>query len=291
MKEDVRHWDVFVSHASEDKDTFVRPLATSLQALGLSVWYDEFSLQVGDSLSRSIDRGLAVSRYGVVVISPHFIRKRWPEYELRGLVAREIDEDRVILPIWHGVVHRMVLAFSPPLADKFAIETAGREAEDIAIELLRVIRPDLYQVHPRSELKRLATGEALRDLQNEVERGREELDAAKEQLAEFQCPYCGSAIITRIDRPVDPEHKVWDTQEVFAGEVYQPCPSDPRFPKFEDYELRFREHHDDGYRMWQCSAVPRTAMARHISLPSGSGNSREEAEARVREAYQRYRRP
>ena len=57
-------WDVFVSHASEDKDAFVRPLAAALQSLGVSIWYDEFSLRVGDSLSRSIDKGIAGSRLG-----------------------------------------------------------------------------------------------------------------------------------------------------------------------------------------------------------------------------------
>src|SRR5262245_16145823 len=92
-------WDVFISHASEDKDSFVRPLAVALQSLGVSVWYDEFSLRVGDSLSRSIDYGLANSSHGLVVISPALIRKPWPEYELRGLVAREIGEDRIILPV------------------------------------------------------------------------------------------------------------------------------------------------------------------------------------------------
>ena len=111
-------WDVFISHASEDKETFVRPLAMALQQLGVSVWYDEFSLRIGDRLSRLIDRGLAKSNYGLVVLSPHFLNKPWPEYELRGLIAREIDEDRVILPLWHGVNRQQVLNFSPPLADK-----------------------------------------------------------------------------------------------------------------------------------------------------------------------------
>ena len=82
-------WDVFVCHASEDKDDFVRPLARKLEAHGLKVWFDEFTLTVGDSLRRSIDRGLAGSRFGVVVISPNFLQKEWPQRELDGLVARE----------------------------------------------------------------------------------------------------------------------------------------------------------------------------------------------------------
>ena len=120
-------WDVFISHASEDKETFVRPLAEALRSLGVTVWYDEFSLKVGDSLSRSIDKGIAGSRYGLVVVSPAFIDKPWPEHELRGLVTREIDEGKVILPIWHGVDRRSVLKFSPSLADKVAIRTADRQ--------------------------------------------------------------------------------------------------------------------------------------------------------------------
>jgi hypothetical protein len=50
-------WEVFISHASEDKDAVVRPFAEALEARGLKVWYDEFTLRVGDSLRQSIDRG------------------------------------------------------------------------------------------------------------------------------------------------------------------------------------------------------------------------------------------
>ena len=93
--------DVFICHASEDKDEFVRPLAEALRAHHLDVWYDEFALDVGDSLREAIDRGLAASRYGIVVLSRNFFRKPWPRRELNGLVAREMAEDRgMILPIW-----------------------------------------------------------------------------------------------------------------------------------------------------------------------------------------------
>lgn len=64
-----RDFDVFISHAAEDKDAVVRPLALSLQQRGLSVWYDEFELRVGDSLRRKIDSGIARSRFGIVVSS------------------------------------------------------------------------------------------------------------------------------------------------------------------------------------------------------------------------------
>lgn len=71
-----KKWDIFISHASEDKETFVKPLAEALKSLGMRVWYDDFTLSIGDSLSRSIDTGLINSSYGVVVLSPCFFSKR-----------------------------------------------------------------------------------------------------------------------------------------------------------------------------------------------------------------------
>lgn len=72
----IRKYDVFISHASEDKDAVVRPLAISLQQKGLKVWFDEFELRIGDSLRQKIDKGLANSRFGIVVLSKNFIKKR-----------------------------------------------------------------------------------------------------------------------------------------------------------------------------------------------------------------------
>lgn len=134
--------DVFICHASEDKDEFVRPLAEALRTHHLEVWYDEFALEVGDSLREAIDRGLAASRYGIVVLSPSFFRKRWPRRELNGLVAREMAEDRgMILPIWHHVDRDEVVAFSPPLADLRAAVSASGMANVVG-QLLKKLQPD-----------------------------------------------------------------------------------------------------------------------------------------------------
>jgi len=88
-----KDWDVFVSHASEDKD-FARPLAEALHKSGLSVWYDDFTLRVGDSLRRRIDEGLAKSRYGIVILSHAFFAKNWPQAELDGLTSKQIAAQR-----------------------------------------------------------------------------------------------------------------------------------------------------------------------------------------------------
>jgi len=295
MNDNLKSWDVFISHASEDKDSFVRPLAISLQCLGVTVWYDEFSLHLGDSLSRSIDKGLARSRFGLVIITPHFLQKPWPEYELRGLVAREIEEDRVIFPIWHGVTRRQVVDFSPPLADKVALKTEGLSAQDVAIQLLREVRPDLYANHPRAELERIASGAALRDLQEEFDRTQKKLEETREELAEYLCPYCGAPLSSRIHAPADPGEDNWDIREefecgyqVFGGYIESPCPSDPRFPKFEDYELKFFEVPKEPRWPWQCYAIGKNDMARRLRLPPGHGATREETERELRNNYARF---
>jgi hypothetical protein len=113
-----------------------------MQSLGLEVWYDEFELTIGSSLRRSIDTGLANSRFGVVVLSEAFVDKGWPNYELDGLVTREVSEGgmQIILPIWHRVTKDEVIRYSPSLADKLARSTADSTAEEIATEIAAVIR-------------------------------------------------------------------------------------------------------------------------------------------------------
>lgn len=133
--------DLFICHASEDKTSFVRPLAEALRAENIEVWYDEFTLKLGDSIRRTIDKGLKQSRFGVVVLSPAFFAKKWPQYELDGLVEREMrGADKVILPIWHGVTHDEVMEYSSPLAGRKAADSS-RSLSAVVDELLDVIRP------------------------------------------------------------------------------------------------------------------------------------------------------
>jgi len=117
-------FDVFISHAGEDKDDFVRPLARALEARRLRPWYDEFTLRPSDSLRRSIDHGLLTSQAGIVVLSPAFFAKRWTAYELDGLVQLDAGSpDQVaghgrgsrIIPVWHDVGAEEVTGYSQPL--------------------------------------------------------------------------------------------------------------------------------------------------------------------------------
>ena len=134
------YYDVFISHAAEDKDDIVRPLANALIAEGLRVWYDEFELRIGDSLRRKIDTGLARSRFGVVVISHFFFSKNWPQYELDGLVTREMTGEQVILPLWHRISKSEVIEQSPSLADKVARNTSDFTVNELACEIADVIK-------------------------------------------------------------------------------------------------------------------------------------------------------
>ena len=133
-------YDVFISHASEDKDEVVRPLANALQNEGLSVWYDEFELKIGDSLRRKIDQGVATSNFGLIVLSEMFFKKGWSNYELDGLVTRQNTGEQILLPIWHNVTKKQVIDFSPSLADKVARSTATQTVEEIASEIAELIR-------------------------------------------------------------------------------------------------------------------------------------------------------
>lgn len=134
-------YDVFVCHASEDKDDFVRPLAEALRHQNVEVWYDEFALTLGDSLRQAIDRGLRDSRFGIVVLSRAFFAKNWPQYELDGLVQREVaGADKVILPVWLDVTQSDVASYSWTLSARVAV-SASQGLPRVVTEILRAVRP------------------------------------------------------------------------------------------------------------------------------------------------------
>ena len=131
----------FISHASEDKNTFVKDFAKKLKDAGIEIWYDEFSLKWGDSLQEKINQGLANCKYGIVVLSENFFKKNWTKQELDALFARQTSEGKsVILPIVHGLEHNRLVELNPILAGKLykkstddindLIETLKQMAQD-----------------------------------------------------------------------------------------------------------------------------------------------------------------
>ncbi|MCJ7655170.1 MAG: toll/interleukin-1 receptor domain-containing protein [Dehalococcoidia bacterium] len=125
-------WDVFICHASEDKERFVEALASKLRGVQVSVWYDDFSLRLGDQLKDKIDEGLARSRFGIVVLSKYFFVKKWPQDELNVLVQRDSFNRKVILPIWLDVDYNDVFTQSPLLAGHVAAR--AEEGLDTIVE-------------------------------------------------------------------------------------------------------------------------------------------------------------
>ena len=138
--ESEKEYDVFISHATEDKDDVVRPLASALRDRNLKVWYDEFELKIGDSLRQKIDKGVANSKFGIVILSKSFIKKGWTNYELDGLITRSVSQQQVLLPIWHNITKQEVIDYSPSIADKVARSTSISTIEEIANEIAELIQ-------------------------------------------------------------------------------------------------------------------------------------------------------
>ena len=130
---------VFISHASEDKQAVAKPLAEKLSEAGFEVWYDEFTLKMGDSLRRSIDQGLATADCGIVILSQAFFSKPWTRLELDALTGMAATSGKQIIPVWHNVEHAEVLGFSPLLADKLGVSTT-EGMNKVAAAILRSLR-------------------------------------------------------------------------------------------------------------------------------------------------------
>jgi len=135
------NWDVFISHASEDKAAVAKPLADMLQAKGLKVWYDEYTLSLGDNLRRSIEQGLGDSRYGIVVLSESFFAKKWTQLELDGLFALERPGQKKILPVWHNVTATDVEQFSSFMAMRLGVPTTSG-LDHVVAKIIQAIRRD-----------------------------------------------------------------------------------------------------------------------------------------------------
>lgn len=125
----LKPYDVFISHVAEDKTDIANPLYSTLRSLGLRVWYSGAQLQVGDSISKSIAKGLRQSRYGIVILSASSFSSGWVDYELQTLFAQQDKRNPLLLPLLHGITREQVRQRYPWLADIVSIHTAdGVEA-------------------------------------------------------------------------------------------------------------------------------------------------------------------
>lgn len=136
-------YDVFLSHASEDKNEIARPLMTALEGRGLTVWFDELKIKVGQSIRQEIEKGIAGARFGVVVLSPSFFSKQWTQAELDALFSKKFDTGRsMILPVWHRVTKDEVASHSPLLAGVLALNSATMTLDEIADAIAEAVQGD-----------------------------------------------------------------------------------------------------------------------------------------------------
>jgi hypothetical protein len=130
-------YDVFISHAFEDKNSFTNELALALKQKGLKVWYSGFELKVGDSIADSVNNALKSSKYAVVVISPIYLEKTWAMNELQALFAQEGEQKR-ILPILHHIPIDQIRKHLPLMADRYAL-SSERNMEFISNKIMEVV--------------------------------------------------------------------------------------------------------------------------------------------------------
>jgi hypothetical protein len=132
-------WDVFLSHASEDKESVARPLALALEEHGIRVWFDTQELNVGDSLLQKLTDGLEHAQFGLLVLSASFFKKKWTQVELDTLVSLEHTTGKLILPVWHELTDKDIQQFSPDLASKMGVSTR-LGLDEVLIRVLGAIR-------------------------------------------------------------------------------------------------------------------------------------------------------
>ncbi|MEK6295691.1 MAG: toll/interleukin-1 receptor domain-containing protein [Paraburkholderia tropica] len=134
----------FISHDSRDKSEVARPIATTLQGMMCPVWYDEFSMSVGDSLRESIEKGLRECKKCVLVLSKNFLSNTgWGKKEFDSIFTREIIfEQRLVLPIWVDVSKQDVYQYSPSLADTLGLNFTELGVDEVCRRLYNKITVD-----------------------------------------------------------------------------------------------------------------------------------------------------
>ena len=113
--------DVFLCHAWDDRQDAAKDLHDQLEALGVSVWFSEKDVGLGVPLLRAIDKGLANSRVGLVLVTPAFLRRLKAEgiaeKELSALLARER-----LVPIVHQTTYEALRDVSPLLGSRSGLD-------------------------------------------------------------------------------------------------------------------------------------------------------------------------
>jgi TIR domain len=130
--------DVFLCHAWDDRGGTAKELHDLLETRGVSVWFSEKDVALGTPLLREIDRGLAKSRVGIVLVTPALLRRLRGESiadkELSALLARDL-----LVPIVHDTTYEALREVSPLLASRSGLSTAENPMADVAAKLAELV--------------------------------------------------------------------------------------------------------------------------------------------------------
>lgn len=130
--------DVFLCHAWDDRKDAAKDLHDSLESNGVSVWFSEKDVLLGSSLLREIDKGLAKSRVGIVLVTPSFLKRLKGEgiadKELSALLARDL-----LVPVVHDTTFEALRDVSPLLGSRSGLSTIEDSMENIAAKLAELV--------------------------------------------------------------------------------------------------------------------------------------------------------
>lgn len=134
-------YDVFVSHANANKQSFVDSLYDQLNRLRIRIWYDSTEIDWGDGLKEKIQEGLSKCRFGIVILSPEFIERKWTNQELSELLTRQNEShEKVVLPLLYNLTVEQMKEQYPVLGDIKAREVREDEdAKDVVIDFARIL--------------------------------------------------------------------------------------------------------------------------------------------------------
>ena len=176
-----KHWDIFVSHATDDKETIARPLSLLLKNYGLNVWYDEFEIKIGDSIVEKITEGLLKSRFGIIILSHSFFKRKWTKLEIHTIVNKMVNEDYKIFPIWHKITREEIQQYSPILADYLGI-TTEKGTDLIAKEIIERVKSNLTLPNKWTNINTIEKREKTENEQNKILRRLETIETAFQKL-------------------------------------------------------------------------------------------------------------
>ena len=132
--------DVFLCHAWDDRRGVARELHDMLESRGVSVWFSEKDVALGSPLMREIDRGLAKSRIGIVLVTPALLSRLRSEgiadKELSALLARDL-----LIPVVHNTSYEELREVSPLLGSRSGLSTAENAMHEVAAKVAELVSP------------------------------------------------------------------------------------------------------------------------------------------------------